>query len=233
MTSILSHIEQNINAVTYSEDIDNPTQGTESWLQDRNGKFTASKAGDWMQTGKSKDQLFGTKATNYIYAKVAEILTGSSHIVTSQAMEWGTDFEDEARAVYEEVSSNKVDSVGFIPFGEFAGGSPDGLVGKEGIIEIKCPFNPANHIQTILENQVVNKDYQFQIQMNLLATNRKWCDFISYDPRVQEEDLKIHIIRVDRDEAVTTALSERLAVVIDRMQTLLKMAQEKGLTYGM
>ncbi len=218
----------------YGYDVNLPPEntGSEEWHQSRNGRFTASMTESWMQEGRSKGQLFGTKAEAYLYAKVAEILSGAPHLITSKSMEWGQDFEAEAIEKYQEATGNTVDHTGFVEFGDFSGGTPDGLVDTTGIIEVKCPFNPANHIQTILENRVVKKEYQLQIQMNLLATGRLWCDFVSYDPRVQEEHLKIHVIRIERDEATIKAIQDRLQVVINRLNELLKQARELGLNYN-
>ena len=197
-----------------------PDKGQEEWHQKRLGKFTSSRFADMMTTGRAKNERYGQSAIKYIYEKIAEILTAQPHVVTSQSMDWGTQMEAAAITLYEEKTGNKVEYTGFLEFGSYAGGTPDGLVGEDGVIEAKCPFNPANHIQTIIENQVPNQ-YQFQVQGNLMVTGRKWCDFISYDPRVNEDSLKLHVIRVERDEAIILAIQERIAEVTEKLNELL------------
>jgi predicted phage-related endonuclease len=209
------------------------------WHQKRLGKLTSSRFDDMMQKGRGKEDRFGRAAMVYIYEKVAELLTHAPHEVTSKAMEWGNDMEEVAKARYEEITGLKVSAADFYPLGEFAGGTPDGMVedekeqekgkviksefiqsnGPEGIIEIKCPFNPANHAETLIENKVPDKHYM-QIQGNLLVTGRWWCDFISFDPRVQEPSLQIFIKRVYRDEEVIQAIQDRIQEVSEKVKEL-------------
>lgn len=189
------------------------------WHQQRLGRLTSSRFGDMMKQGRGKDEPYGQACIGYVYEKVAELITGAPHLITSQSMEWGLDQEAEAINLYEKRSGNTVESCMFIPYGEHAGGTPDGLVGDDGIIEVKCPFNPKNHVQTLIEN-VVPEQYKYQVQGNLMATGRKWCDFISYDPRVQEKQLKIVIIRVERDEEIIKQIQNRIADVAKLIQEL-------------
>ena len=106
---------------------------------------------------------------------------------------------------YEARTGNKVDLCGFIRYNKYFGGSPDGLVGEDGIVEIKCPYSGKVYVKyLLLETQEdlkkLNRGYYTQIQGNLIVTSRKWCDFIAYDPRVQNPDLALKILRVERDE---------------------------------
>lgn len=190
----------------------------EEWHKKRLGKLTASRFDDIMVSDRSGKGL-GQAAIKYVYEKVAELLTNAPHTVTSQAMDWGTQMEAEAIAKYEEISGNSVLKCDFIGFGEFAGGTPDGLVGDKGIIEVKCPFNPANHVEAIITDSVP-KQYIFQLQGNMMVTGREWCDFISYDPRVQEETLKLFIKRVERDEELIKAINDRIKIVSQLVQDL-------------
>jgi len=163
---------------------------------------------------------YGTAALNYVYEKIAEHITGASHYTTSHAMEWGTDHEDEARQLYEKTKDVKVVQCGFIAYEEIAGGSPDGLVGEDGIVEIKCPYNPANHVKIIITN-AVPENHVFQCQGNLMATNRKWADYMSYDPRVNDDALRLHIIRLNRNEEIIKAIQKRLKEVNTYISDLL------------
>lgn len=195
------------------------SKGDSAWHQQRLGKLTSSRFGDMMVQGRAKDDLYGAAAMKYIYEKIAEQITRQPHVVTSQATDWGTQMEQHAIELYEKETGNKVHQCGFLEFGEHAGGTPDGLVGDDGVIEVKCPFNPANHVEAFIEEKVP-KQYIFQIQGNLMVTGRKWCDFISYDPRVTEEHLQLFIHRVKRDEEIIQAIQDRIIQVAEKIKEL-------------
>lgn len=195
-------------------------KGDSAWHQQRIAKLTSSRFGDMMQKGRSKDQRFGNAAMKYIYEKIAEQITLQPHVFSSQATDWGSQMEANAIEKYTEKTGNEVHYTGFLEFGDHAGGTPDGLVGEDGIIEVKCPFNPANHVEILLEGMVVNTDHMFQIQGNLMVTDRKWCDYISYDPRVTDEALQMKIIRVERDEEIIQAIQERILEVAEKIKEL-------------
>ena len=217
-SNIFDYLNNELDNIRYNEDSVDPIIDRAEWHQKRLGKLTSSKFEHMMQKGKG-DNKFGTLCMNYVYEKVAEMLTQTPHIVESQAMTWGSNMEAEAIKKYEEETGNTVSPADFIEFGEFSGGTPDGLVGEDGIIEVKCPFNPANHIEYILGNKIPDK-YVFQVQGNMMVTGRKWCDFISYDPRVNEDSLKIFIVRVERDEEIIQAIKERIAEVSEKVKEL-------------
>jgi predicted phage-related endonuclease len=221
------HLEEQLNKL---EPEQNNKFDRLEWHKKRLCKLTSSRFDDMMQKGRGKDDRFGRAAMIYIYEKIAEMITNAPHEVSSKAMEWGTDMEATAISRYEELTGLKVSPADFYPLGEFAGGTPDGLVedekeevvkdrGPEGIIEVKCPFNPANHAETLINNEVPEKHY-LQIQGNLLVTGRWWCDFISYDPRVQEESLQIFIKRVYRDEPAINAIQDRIVEVAEKVKNL-------------
>ena len=114
-------------------------------------------------------------------------------------MQWGTDKEPEARAYYEFRSDAEVALVAFVdhPTIGMTGASPDGLVGDDGLIELKCP-NTATHIETLLGDEIPAK-YVTQMQWQMACTGRKWCDFASYDPRLPES-MRLFVKRVNRDD---------------------------------
>lgn len=194
-------------------------QGTAEWHQARLGKVTASRITDVMATLKSGGEAASRK--NYRAQLVVERLTGQpTESYTNVAMQWGIDNEPAARECYEFVTGRTVDQVGFIdhPVVANSGASPDGLVGDDGLVEIKCP-NTATHIEYLLAG-VVPSDYIKQMQWQMACTGRKWCDFVSYDPRLTL-NLQLFIRRLDRDEkliaemeaAVLTFLGEVDATV--------------------
>ena len=171
-------------------------QRSPDWFKARLGKVTASRVADVVAKTKS-----GTSAsrTNYLAQLICERLTETvAEGYTSVEMQWGTDQEPYARAAYSAKVGELVEEVGFIdhPTIAGAGASPDGLV-AEGLVEIKCP-NTSTALDWILSAKPPAK-YVTQMQWQMACTNRPWCDFVSYDPRLPE-NLRLFVIRVDRDD---------------------------------
>lgn len=188
------------------------------WQVERLGKFTSSKIGSLMSKGRGKDQEWGQMAMSYIYTKIAEKMTGVPHYIPeTRAMEWGNDHEAEAIEKYNEITGNNATPMGkvFVKFNDNCGGSPDGFVDEDGVIEVKCPYNSANHIETFIE-RTVKKEYFYQCQGNMLFSDREWCDFISYDPRMPK-DMQLVVIRVERDNDVCDAIAERIQKAAEKI----------------
>lgn len=195
--------------------MDSIIQGTPEWFAARAGKVTASKISAVMAKGRSGAPS-ATRKT-YLGQLVAERLSGlSAQSFSSSAMDWGTETEPQARACYELETGQKIDEEGFVDHPRIAnaGASPDGLAGKDGLVEIKCP-NTATHIAT-LQGATIKPEYIKQMQFQMACTGRIWCDFISFDPRLPLE-LRMHTTRVLRDPdaiiAIEAAVSELLAEV--------------------
>ena len=170
-------------------------QRTDEWYSARIGKITASRIG-----GINAKPQKGNALNNTLTELLSERLTGlPKDTKTNADMQWGIDCEPLARQAYELATFQTVVETGLIdhPAIPMSGASPDGLVGKDGLIEIKCPTSP-KHTNTLLTGQVPS-EYMPQITWQLACTGRKWCDFVSYDPR-QPEHLKIKIIRVNRED---------------------------------
>ncbi len=196
-------------------------QGSEEWLQARCGKVTASRIADLM--AKLRDGKPGASYHNYMAELIAERLTGSpKEHYTNAAMQWGTDHEPEARSAYEFFYDVEVVQVGFIdsPKLKMAGASPDGLVGDDGLVEIKCP-NTATHIDYLLKKTVPGNYYK-QMQFQMSCTDRKWCDFVSYDPRMPEK-LKMLTMRVERDDDFVLEMETE---ILGFLEELLKKIEE-------
>lgn len=173
-------------------------QGSAEWLALRAGKVTASRVADLVAKTKTG---WGASRANYAAQLIAERLTGVvAESYTNAAMVHGTETEPEARAAYEFMTDTNVAEIAFVvhPTIEDSGASPDGLVGEDGLVEIKCPLT-STHIETLLGSSVPAK-YITQIQWQLACTGRKWCDFVSYDNRMPGE-MRVFIKRVDRDQA--------------------------------
>lgn len=172
-------------------------QGSDEWFAARIGKVTASRVADIIAKTKSG---YSASRDNYMAQLVCERLTNQkAESFTNAAMQHGTETEPLARAAYEALKDVLVDEVGFVPHPsiKMAGASPDGLVGDDGLLEIKCP-NTATHIDTLL-NQSVPTKYFTQMQFQMACTGRKWCDFVSFDNRLPEE-LQLFVKRVPRDD---------------------------------
>lgn len=172
-------------------------QGTPEWHAVRLGKVTASRVADVVartKTGPSASRA------NYMADLIAERLTGEAREgFKSAEMQWGNDHEQAARAAYQFHANRRVEQVGFVPHPTIGmtGASPDGLVGDDGLVEIKCP-NTATHLDTLLGDAVAGK-YVTQMQWQMACTGRAWCDFASFDPRLPEP-MQLFVRRVSRDE---------------------------------
>jgi putative phage-type endonuclease len=161
-----------------------------------------------MAKGKS-----GEAATRAKYKSklIAERMTGQSQdSYSNAAMEWGVEQESFARMAYEVSRETFVDKTGFWkhPTIAWLGVSPDGLVGADGLVEIKCP-NSSTHVDYLRANKVP-ADYYKQIQCQLWVTGRNWCDFISFDPRMKNERNKLFIVRTERDEELIAEMEQEV-----------------------
>jgi putative phage-type endonuclease len=170
-------------------------QGSPEWLQERCGRVTASRIADLMARTKTG---WGASRANYASQLICERLTGCvAPSFTNAAMIHGTETEPEARRAYEFFVDRDVQQVGFVPHPtiDMAGASPDGLVGEDGLLELKCP-NTATHIETLLLGEIPDK-YMKQMQFQMACTGREWCDFASYDNRLPER-MRMFVKRVNR-----------------------------------
>ena len=182
-------------------------QRSEEWFAARCGKVTASRVADIIARTKT-----GPSASreNYLAQLVCERMTGKpAESYSNAAMAWGTEQEPFARAAYESAKDVLVEEVGFVPHPSFseAGASPDGIVGEFGLVEIKCP-NTATHIQTLLEQKVPEK-YITQMQWQMACTQRHWCDYVSFDPRMAE-GLQLFIKRIEFDPVFVGKLDKEI-----------------------
>ena len=198
-------------------------QGSNEWFAIRIGKVTASRVADIIAKTKSG---YSTSRDNYMAQLVCERLTGQKgESFTNAAMQHGTETEPLARAAYEALKDVLVDVVGFVPHPsiKMAGASPDGLVGDDGLLEIKCP-NTATHIDTLLSESVPTK-YFTQMQFQLACTGREWCDFVSFDNRLPEE-LQLFVKRVPRDDTYIKLMESEIVQFIaeldDKINKLMK-----------
>jgi putative phage-type endonuclease len=191
-------------------------QGTDAWKLERCGKIGASSIGDLMAKTKSGPSA---SRTNLIARLVCERLTGApQETYTSPAMAWGTEHEADARRAYEDRTGAFVEQTGWVPHPEIDGSgcSPDGLVGDDGLLELKCPAT-ATHIETLLTCDVDRK-YILQMQWQMATCGRQWCDFGSFDPRMPE-NLRLFVTRVKRDDALIAEITSEVRKALDEVAT--------------
>ena len=203
-------------------------QGTDAWHEIRCGKVTASRVADII--AKTKTGQSASRA-NYMAQLVCERLTKTrTESFTNAAMEHGVTQEPFARAAYEAAQGVMVEEVGFVrhPTIEWAGASPDGLVGDDGLVEIKCP-NTSTMIETLLSQKVPSK-YITQMQFQMACTGRKWTDYVVFDPRMPEK-AQLFVKRVDRDDAyiaeIEAEIVKFLAEVASQVQQLNAIIESK------
>lgn len=195
--------------------MDDILQGSPEWHALRLGKVTASRVADVV--AKTKSGPSASRA-NYMAELIAERLTGApAERFSSAAMAHGTEYEPEAREAYEFYSDASVEQLAFAahPRISLSGASPDGLVGTDGLVEIKAP-NTATHLDTLLNGTIAGK-YVTQMQWQMACTDRKWCDFVSYDPRMPEH-MRIWIKRIDRDDVLIADLEKEVTAFLDEMR---------------
>jgi putative phage-type endonuclease len=189
-------------------------QRTDEWFTARLGKVTASRVADVISKTKSGPSA---SRANYLAELVAERLTGNpAESFKSSAMQWGIDTEAQAILGYEVVSGQTVKAVGFVehPTLGMTGASPDGLIGLDGLIEVKCP-NTATQIDLLLIGKVPQK-YVTQMQWQMACTGRKWCEFVSFDPRLPA-NMQFFIKHVVRDDDYIAMLELEVSAFLDEV----------------
>ena len=200
-------------------------QGSIEWLSLRLGKITASRVKDVLTKGRGTSP--SKTAESYMMELIAEILTGNSKpFFENDAMRWGTETEPQARAMYA-VNNDFVDvkEVAFVEHNEQVGISPDGLVGDKGLLEIKCP-NTTTQLKRALSDDY-SADYKAQIQMQLWVTEREWCDFLSFDPRLDCEAGYLQQ-RVFRDEEYIEEMKTKVYAFVEKMNELINILTKES-----
>jgi putative phage-type endonuclease len=174
-------------------------QRSDDWFAARLGKVTASSLHKVLAKTKTG---YGADRGNYMTQLVLERVTGNkADSFSSAAMQWGVDQEPFARAAYETTQGVMVDETGFIqhPTIEMAGASPDGLVGDDGMVEIKCPESKTA-LECWLSDNPVESKYFAQMQWQMRCADRSWCDYVVFDPRMPAK-AQLFVKRVERDDA--------------------------------
>ena len=199
-------------------------QGTPEWFAQRLGKATARRIKDIVAKTKTG---YSTSRDKYLTQLLLERLTGTvAESYSDAAMAWGNDTEPFARAAYEAQKGVMVDQVAFInhPTIEMAGASPDGLVGDDGLVEIKCPMSHT-HLESLLGG--LDDQYKVQVNWQMACTGRKWTDLCSFDPRFPAE-LQLVIKRFERDDAFIATLEEEVIKFLAELDDKLNKVKSRG-----
>jgi putative phage-type endonuclease len=199
-------------------------QGTEEWRLARCGKVTASRVADIIAKTKSG---YSTSRVNYMAELICERLTGvPTEGFVSGAMQHGIVTEPTARAAYENHSGALVMETGLVPHPAIpmAGASPDGLIGDDGLVEIKCPIT-ATHIETLLGQSVPGR-YVNQMQWQMACTGRKWCDFVSFDLRMPE-NMQLFVQRIERNDETISLLEREVMMFLGELDKKVGELKEK------
>lgn len=185
-------------------------QGTDEWFEAKLGVVSTSNFSKVLNKGSGRKL--------YMRKLAAERLTGVTQVSYSDGnMEAGQTLEPAARGYYELLHDCIVDEVGFVKRDEWTGCSPDGLVGTEGEIEIKCPI-PSTHIENILRGKMQTV-YTPQVQGQLWVTDRKWCDWISYCPSMPR---RLFCVRVFRDEEYIKELAINVTMFVTELKKMVE-----------
>jgi len=205
----------NIRAAIYDHDAD-LQQGSPEWLRARLGHCTASRVKDALSV--LKNGAPAQAAEDYMLELVCERLTGTfTETFVSAAMQWGTEHEPEARELYSFSVSDVVQQVGILhhPTIDWFAASPDGLVGDEGLVEIKCPTSK-KHIRWFIDG-VVPEEHKLQMLAQMSCSGRNWCDFVSFDPRMPDH-LRMFVVKYVPVDDDILQMEEKVQAFLDGVQ---------------
>ena len=198
---------------------ENIEQGGYEWHSLRLGKITGSCFNKLMGTSEARKK--------YLYDRANEIVTGAksdSDSFISLHIERGHEFEEIAVMKYTVTTLNEVQKVGFVQLDEFVGCSPDGLIGDDGMIEIKVP-DSNNYFRQIIElnlkgKKAISKDHYAQMQFNMYVCKRQWCDYVLYNPAHEKNNKAIFIFRVVAEELEQRHIENTLTECVEEMKDL-------------
>jgi putative phage-type endonuclease len=210
---------------TTEDRIEAVQQGTEEWHQLRLGKVTASRVADIL--AKTKSGASASRGNYLIELALQRVTKTIEPSYTNDAMAWGTATEPQARVAYEVATGNFVDQVAFVDHPTIAGFgcSPDGLVGSDALIEIKCPSS-ATHWSYIKANEPPNK-YVIQMQAQMAVTGAKWCDFVSFDPRMPERS-QLLVVRVMRDPEFILYMEAEINIFLSEVAAEVNLMEKRN-----
>lgn len=185
-------------------------QLSDEWFNLRKGKMTASNAQAIGANGKGLE--------TYIYSLLAEKYSNNRDHYTNSDIERGIELEEQARMTYE-IENQSVEKVGFIEQDEYVGCSPDGLIGQDGGLEIKC-VNDVNFFRLMVDREkAIDPKFIWQVQMCLLITKRKWWDLVFYNPNFERNMLVFRIEpELSKQEKLILGLEKGKKLIINLEQ---------------
>lgn len=201
-------------------------QKTKEWFNRRAGKVTASAVHQIMGAGG-----LGQTGESYVYQLVSDMMGVLDEPIFGRPIQWGNENEPDARYYFELATKLKVTEKGFCQHLKLdAGCSPDGLIGDNEGIEIKCPYKPSNHVKhmTIKNNAdllKVNKQYYYQVLFSMWITGRSKWYFVSYDPRFTGK-YRMHIVAIYPDQDVYKLFEQRVTEAINLRNYIINKIQK-------
>ena len=189
-------------------------QGEDAWLQIRLGKASASNFSKVLAGGSGKTR--GDYMKKLAFERIHN-LPFPDKFKGNASMEHGNETESEARDLFALHQGIKIDQIGFAEYNADIGCSPDGLIGDDGLIEIKCP-DTLTHMDYIRGKKTMPKSYVDQMQGQLWILKRQWCYFVSYDARYPSEPFAWQ--KIIRDEKKIAELEVKLGIFIEELESL-------------
>jgi hypothetical protein len=206
-------------------------QKTQAWHDQRLGRFTASEVWKLFTQPRSKDAKANGELSettkSYIMEKVAEELTGQAKEISAKSLDWGNDNEEAAKKYFTELTGIEVKPASFVPFSIMSGGSPDGYIEEDSLLEIKCPFDSVVQLKylSLKDQESLKQDFPenyWQCQANMLFAKKNKCVLAAYDPRMTEEKLKMKILVLTPDLGDQKRIVEKLLAAQNYKETILK-----------
>lgn len=192
-------------------------QRTDEWWKKRLGKITASRIGDIMPGARG---AYKDSREALAYSLAAEWLTSTpQNTFVTHSMQWGIDQEPNAKLAYTAKTDLEIREADFYqhPTIALSGGSPDGLIQENGLVEIKCP-ETHTHLKSLCE-YYIKPQYIYQMQWCMECAGKTYCDFVSFDPRVKAP-YNIWIYEVERDNEMIAKIKEEVLLFIDYLSEI-------------
>ena len=184
-------------------------QRTDEWQKVRLGKLTGSDFHTMLGNSETKKRKLLLKAIERIFGKSDEVQ------YTNADMQRGVELEEYAILMYEMEHHQSVEKVGFVEKDDYVGCSPDGFVGDDGMIEVKCPCM-AVYMKQVLDDKI-KAEYYTQIQFNLWVTGRKWCDYVMYN-----ENMPLYVKKIPADAEYQQKIANAVIECINAIDDIIK-----------
>jgi len=213
----------------------NSEQGSDGWIDLRLGRFTASEMYKLLTEPRNKADKEAGKlsegAMTYVLKKVSEVMTGMPADQSyAYPLVYGKEMEPSAINAFIQKNGFKYEPAVFVPFGEHAGGSPDGYINDTDGLEIKCPFTSEKQVEYLMLTDQYDllrmfPEYYWQCMSNLLFTHKEQWHFVTYEPRMKEEKHRLTHLIVKPNNEHFDLICAKLEKAITEKLSLLKTLQ--------